>query len=306
MGDMITHMAAGKVLRCRLAEREPELGLHMPAFFLGNMEPDIFYYSLLPGSKSLTGYGDRLQVDVDVAAMFRVAQAEINTAGKHRKLLFSWYAGLISHYCADKYLHPYVESFVGAHAGSGSNASLHGQCETEIDIALYHKQIGKPISAFRTGFLRLNAEETQAIAEVWRKIIASLFHETVSLSQITSAVAAIPVLTFLQLHGTSFTKPIAKAVSGLIPGGYDLSTKLKRDHPCAGILNEERRAWRDPRHPEGLYRHSVEDILLHAAGEAHALISMAYHGESAADSLLITRDFDFGYYAGEEEVLHVG
>lgn len=41
-------------------------------------------------------------------------------------------------------------------------------------------------------------------------------------------------------------------------------------------------------------------------GEAHALISMAYHGESAADSLLITRDFDFGYYAGEEEVLHVG
>lgn len=43
MGDMITHMAAGKVLRCRLAEREPELGLHMPAFFLGNMGPDIFY-----------------------------------------------------------------------------------------------------------------------------------------------------------------------------------------------------------------------------------------------------------------------
>lgn len=306
MGDMIAHMTAGKMLRHRLAGREPGLDLYMPAFFLGNMGPDIFYYSLLPGLKSLMSYGDRLQMDVDVASMFRIAQAEIDTAGKQKKLLFSWYAGLISHYCADKYLHPYVESFVGAHAGVGSNASLHGQCETEIDIALYHQQTGRPISTFRTDFLRLEAGETRAIAEVWRKIIASLFHETVSLSQITNAVATIPVLTFLQLHGTGITKPVAKAVSGLIPGGYDLSTKLKRDHPCAGILNEERRAWRDPRHPKGIYRHSVEDLLLHAAGEAQELISAACHGGSTADSPLITRDFDFGYYGGEEGVLRIG
>lgn len=42
MGDMIAHMTAGKMLRCRLAEQEPGLSLYMPAFFLGNMGPDIF------------------------------------------------------------------------------------------------------------------------------------------------------------------------------------------------------------------------------------------------------------------------
>ena len=308
MGDMIAHMTAGKMLRCRLAEQEPGLSLYMPAFFLGNMGPDIFYYSLLPGKKSLMGYGDRFQVDVDIASMFRIVEAEEATAGRHKQLLFSWYAGLISHYCADKYLHPYVESSVYERqkAGMGSNASLHGLCETEIDIALYHKQTGRPISTFTTDFLRLEAGEAQVIAEVWHKLIAALFHETVKLSQITNAIHTIPVLTFLQLHGTSLTKPIAKAASRFSSDGYDLSNKLKCDHPCAEILNEERKVWRDPRHPEGVYCHSVEDILVHAAEEAQGLISTVFHRGSAADSPLITRNFDFGYYGRLEEVLRIG
>lgn len=308
MGDMIAHMTAGKMLRRGLAGREPQLSLHLPAFFLGNMGPDIFYYSLLPGKKSLMGYGDCLQVNVDVSAMLRIAEEEVRTAGSKRALLFSWYAGLLSHYCADKYLHPYVESFVFERqkAGEGSNASLHGLCETEIDIALNRKRTGKPISAFSTGFLRLNVENTQVIAEVWRKIIAALFHETVSVSQITNAIHTIPVLTFLQLHGTSLTKPAAKLIGRLLPGDNDISNKLKREHPCAEILNEGRRAWRDPRHPEGVYRHSVEELLLHASEEARSLISVFCHGGSAAASPLMTRDFDFGYFGGEEEVLRLG
>lgn len=308
MGDMIAHMTAAKLLRHRLAGREPGLTLHMPAFYLGNLGPDIFYYSLLPGKKSLMCYGDRLQMDVDVAAMLRVAQAEAAAAGGNRTLLFSWFAGLISHYCADRYLHPYVESFVFAHQeqAEGSITGLHGLCESEIDIALHHRQTGRPISTFKLGFLRLSAEDKRSIAEVWRKIIASLFHETVSPAQIINAINTIPLLTFLQLHGTGVTKPAAKWIGHLLPVDYDISTKLKRDHPCDEILNDARRAWRDPRHPQGVYCHSVKDLLRHAVGEAEELISAVCHGGSAADSPLITRDFDFGYFNAEEEVLCLG
>ncbi len=303
MGDMIAHMTAAQMLRRGLAESEPLLDLYLPAFFLGNIGPDIFFYS-----PSLLPYGDMLQVDVDAAAMFRIAQAEARMPGCHQPLLFSWYAGLLSHYCMDKYLHPYVESCISERQKAGvrgSNMSLHGMCETEIDIALYRRQTGRPISNLRTDFFRLSAEQTRVVAEVWRKIIASLFHETVQLRQVTGAIHTIPVLNYLQLHGTAVTKPVAKLVGRLLPGDVDPSTKIKRDHPCEAILNDAHREWRDPRHPEHSYRHSVEELLAHAAQEAQGLISLAFHGGSVADSPLITREFDFGYFEEESPATHM-
>ncbi|MGC8490444.1 MAG: zinc dependent phospholipase C family protein [Syntrophobacteraceae bacterium] len=127
----------------RLCETRPPVLADLPAFFIGAVSPDIFYYDL--PHFSLSPVGDWIH-GLEISAICDWISDEFEKGNLEAGC---WGLGFACHFLADAVWHPLIEQLSEAGLGLAQNLSVldsHRLLESEIEAFWFAKSSGTPIS----------------------------------------------------------------------------------------------------------------------------------------------------------------
>ena len=278
MADYLTHDLLGsEVIQSSRGAVHARLTEYPEAFRWGCQGPDPFFYRRLwEGGGPYHPLANRMHEEDTAGLFYAMARYAMEQSGWEREVCTAYLDGFLCHYSLDSEIHPYVYFLQGK--GESRNpgvtcGTVHGQVETDIDIALYSPRGGRHISDFHPGDEHhLPALQKEAIAAMLCTVIRQVYD--VELPQ-TEAEAAFGdtlfIEDFLYRRGRNLAH-LAFAAGLLKPAWSDFVSHAKVAEPQWDALNLRRRGWRNPDEPEVLRKESVPEILEIAREKTLSLI----------------------------------
>ena len=254
------------------------------AFAWGAQGPDVLFFQTDLSSLALLGRQmHREQVDTVLTAWRNYALAQDD-----EEITF-YFCGLLSHYCLDTVLHPYVYALQRKLVQKGFSGGVHNRIESDIDTALYTHFTGKSLQNFSLNHLKGERMLYQKLARGWQQVILQVFGKKYSVARIEEVYYGS--LFFFACFGKSaLLRKSAQLVESKMGAPHSLSGNFHYEKTHDSVLNLSRKGWR---HSDGEFcRDSVTDLLEKAADQWLDLIKTALAGQEM--SHLLQKPYNYG------------
>lgn len=240
MADVITHYSTAR----RFLDAHPAVsGAFARGLCFGSQGPDLFFFGVTKKSAALA----RAIHAGAPAALFETLAEDL--AGQD-DLSRGYALGVLLHYFGDRGLHPYVGWYCRVHA----TPYVHVRFETAIDLCVYERTFGAPISSFDYGAVfRRDRQLVRAVHAFWNERLGGRLRR----GFIIRCLIGMSVLTRLFVRARPGVVRAARVVGELAgnPQGVLAHFKCGAD---ADVMNDSHEEWLSPTGPS---RESVEDIL---------------------------------------------
>ncbi len=181
MPAMITHyLLARRLLPLSGFPKMPR----QDAFLLGAQGPDILYFHrAFPWQRGQKGFphGNALHEVCPSELVDTLSQLVIETPGDDLDVVYSYVLGFLSHYAADRMIHPYVcywqDQMMKDEPTFAKTANpYHYRIESALDTLLLKHDRGEYVSAFQLASLipKKDAERDGAIARFYQRLLLSV------------------------------------------------------------------------------------------------------------------------------------
>ncbi len=254
------------------------------AFAWGAQGPDVLFFQTDLSSLALLGRQmHREQIDTVLTAWRNYALVQDD-----EDITF-YFCGLLSHYCLDCTLHPYVYALQRKLVQKGYSGGVHNRIESDIDTALYTHFTGKSLQSFSLCHLRGERALYKKLSRGWQRVILQVFGKKYSLARIEEVYYGS--LFFFACFGKSaLLRKGAKIAEGKMGAPHSLSGNFHYDKTSGSVLNLSRKSWACP--AEGLCCESVPDLLEKAAKMWFDLTKAALAGEDI--NHLLQKPYNYG------------
>jgi hypothetical protein len=152
MPNALTHKFISEIVRNALDDNTKKILLeHDDDYSLGSLGPDILMGLMLDVDPLFSGAGESLHTEYVFAGICNIANYLVSN--KDDKCMFSYLAGVITHYVADSTIHPYVYYYIENRLKRKYTPSLastlHCIVETEMDVYIDNYYLkGKHTNSF--------------------------------------------------------------------------------------------------------------------------------------------------------------
>ncbi len=278
MADFLTHDLFGDMVRKEAPVEVRELvGQYPEAYRWGLQGPDIlFFRSLWKEGGPFHHAAGRMHGENTDGLFFAMTEHIRRQEGEKQKVLLSYFYGFLCHYALDSAIHPYVYALQkkGVEKNPGvMSGVIHCQIETDIDMALYSRWEGRPITDFHPyDGHHLPTGQQWIIGELYETVLLEVYGEVVPAEEVTHSFAdTLLVEELLYRQGKKLGKA-AYALGLFRPEWSDFVSHAKIAAPSWDALNLKKRGWRSPDEPEVLRKDSVPEIMEQAEGRVLQLM----------------------------------
>lgn len=314
MASIATHyIFSNDVLRALPKEIRFYIKKAPGAFMLGAQGPDIFFYDVihLALTNNTNNIGSRMHTSksnlffsnyLNFLLLLNSNKSENIPATAH---LY----GMLTHYCLDCSLHPYVYYMSDTKGNSTDNKILslekHLQLESDIDEILYHERFGTSINNInRKEFLRITENERDLVSLILSKAINKTYGYNLKPSYIRGTIKRACFFNSCLQNNGGIKKKLLTNIEKTLTG-HNRCSRLIFDTqlPDRKCMNEAHHIWRVPKSNKIRYD-SVYDLYNKALKRAVYLISDCHkrvYSNSERD--IITKEFagktgGFSYHTG--------
>lgn len=316
MASIATHYIFSEDVSIHLPAQIHELiRQHSGAYHMGAQGPDLFFYDLphlaitskqhnigtiMHERKTDSFLAHMLE---EIAVLSREETDGGNTDALHSAL--AYFYGMLTHYCLDSTIHPYVYSRTtfpdtATNAKSRSLAA-HCQLESDIDEILYQEHTGETINNHRrSDFIAITKKQAAAVAPVLANAINKTYGCRLSASYLRGTIARAK-WTNSRLQDNNGWKKVHLTNLEHKLTGSSVGTSLifHTTLPSRLCMNEDHQIWRIPATGK-LRTDSVYELfdqaliratklITHADQAFHELSTMKHESDAAASLKTLRR-----------------
>jgi hypothetical protein len=308
MGDFLTHVVQAERVLERIESRRVVDGIrsNMKLFRLGAQGPDpLFFHHCFPGDGkgSLVAVGTQLHLlrtGTFLVHGFRQLSPVSWNAGWIQ--LASYLTGFVCHFCADRFLHPYVNAMEHNWAWSRDGLparTTHGEMETMLDVILWREEGHGPAARARTAGMCPGPQPwPEPIVNFWVTGLYDVFRLHVRESLLAETARDFHRAHALLYDPRGIKKQLVQWIDGLTGGAFH---PAKMPYPLKETMeidwmNIRHRTWSQPELPDVRRNETVEELMAAAVNEAansiNGLFAVLFRQEGHLEQWLPNLDYN--------------
>ena len=224
------------------------------AYIVGAQGPDLFFYDLmhLAITSKKDNIGSRMHTERTDNFFVNFIREMLKQKVWDEPAIKAYLYGLLTHYCLDARVHPYVYSRTTLPSRSRQamkdSLAAHCQMESDIDELLYHERFHQSIStAKRSQFMDISSDEIRTIAPVLTLAINTTYGCSLTTSYIIGTFNRARLTDHILQDSTGLKKKLISPVEKKLLGStIGTSLLFHTELPDRSCLNEDHRMWKFP------------------------------------------------------------